>query len=109
MITEIKKVSSLNEPGVSLYRTLKKPLSHREQGVFIVEGDKVVERFFESGLTVISVLLIDDKLEVFKDILDRKQENIDVYLVSPEFLKEIVGFRYHQGIMAAGLVPSLPL
>jgi tRNA G18 (ribose-2'-O)-methylase SpoU len=106
MITEIKEVSSLDEPGVSLYRTLKKPLSHRELGVFIVEGDKVVERFFESGLTVISVLLTEAKLEIFKDVLNRKQENIDVYLVTPELLKEIVGFRYHQGIMAAGLVPE---
>ena len=108
MISAIKRITSLESPEVELYRTLKKPLLHRERGVFIAEGEKVVRSFLESHLTALSVLLTDELLEAYRGILEKQIEPIDVFLAPGEIIRKIVGFRYHQGIMAAGLVPQSP-
>lgn len=108
MISAIKRITSLESPEVELYRTLKKPLLHRERGVFIAEGEKVVRSFLESHLTALSVLLTDELLEAYRGILEKKIEPIEVFLAPGEIIRKIVGFRYHQGIIAAGLVPQSP-
>lgn len=106
MISSIKDICSPDDPDILLYRTLKKPLTHRRQGVFIVEGDKVVRHFLQSSLTAVSVLLTNFQLDLFRSALEQRSESINVFLASAQLLKEIVGFRYHQGIMAAGIVPE---
>ena len=45
MIATIKTVQDIDDPDITHYRTLKRPLHHKERGIFIVEGNKVVKRF----------------------------------------------------------------
>lgn len=108
MIESIKEITTADSPDIELYRTLKRPQQHREQGLFVVEGDKVVKRFFESSLCAVSVLLIPELLDFYKPIFNNRPENIKVFTAKESLLKTIVGYRYHQGIMAVGIVPSAP-
>lgn len=105
MVELIKIITEIEAPEIESYRTLKRPHQHKEQGVFIVEGDKVVKRFLESSLQAISILLIPEVFDIYRKVIEEKPEKIKVYLASETLLKAIVGFRYHQGIMAVGKIP----
>jgi len=35
-------IESLDLPELAPYRTLKRPVAHEAQGIFVAEGDKVV-------------------------------------------------------------------
>jgi tRNA G18 (ribose-2'-O)-methylase SpoU len=105
MIETISPCTSLDIPGLEPYRTLKRPLTHREQGVFIVEGSKVVEQFLQSALTAVSILLTPEWFDFFRDRLEKRPEPIQVFLAGKKLLETITGIGLHQGVMAVGLVP----
>lgn len=106
MIELIKEIPSLDSPEIEIYRTLKKPQHHRDQGLFVVEGDKVVNRFLQSDLCVVSVLIVSDLLDFYYPIIEKRPEKINIYTSSVSLLQTIVGFKYHQGIMAVGIIPQ---
>ena len=47
----VDKVDSLELPELAPYRTMRRQLEHREQGIFVAEGEKVVRRLLESALS----------------------------------------------------------
>lgn len=106
MIELIKEISSFDAPEIEIYRTLKRPQQHKEQGFFVVEGDKVVNRFLQSDLRVVSVLVVSELLDFYLPLIEKKTEKINIYTTSAPLLKTIVGYRYHQGIMAVGIIPQ---
>ena len=108
MISRIELVTSLDAPGLEPYRTLRRPLSHRERGVFIAEGSKVVLRFLESPLTAVSILLTPEWFERCRATLEARPDAVPAFVAEKELLETIVGFRCHQGIMAIGIVPAAP-
>ena len=106
MIKKIHEVVSLDHDGLELYRTLKRPQAHRDMGIFIVEGSKVVERIFQSSIQVISILLTKEWFSQYKEIISSRSEPISVYIADKTLLQQIVGFNYHQAIMAVARVPE---
>ncbi|MBN1306634.1 MAG: RNA methyltransferase [Chitinispirillaceae bacterium] len=105
MIASVNDVESLDHPGLELYRTLRRSIDHRRRGIFVVEGNKVVVRFLASGLEVVSILLTESWLAQCRHDLERRPEAVTVYRASGRMVRSIVGFNYHQGIMAVGKVP----
>jgi tRNA G18 (ribose-2'-O)-methylase SpoU len=105
MIGAIRTISSLDEPGLDLYRTLRRPLLHRKQGLFVAEGEKVVRRFLESGLPVLSVLMTPPLWDRHRELVEGCGERVEVFIAGKKLLEGIVGYECHQGIMAAGMVP----
>ncbi len=65
----------------------------------------MVLRFLASDLEMVSILLTDEWLSICKADLERRPEPVRVYRAPPELVKSIVGYNYHQGIMAVGRVP----
>jgi hypothetical protein len=53
----VKHITSLDGPELQPYRTLRRPMDHLKQGIFVAEGEKVVLRLLSSNLTVVSMLL----------------------------------------------------
>lgn len=106
---ELHHITSLDLPVLRVFRTLRRPVEHIEQGIFVAEGEKVVRRLIASNLEVLSFLLTREWHETllatepaYTDI------PADVYLGAKELLSEIVGYRMHQGIMAVAKVPPEP-
>ena len=98
---------SLELPELAPYRTMKRPVAHATQGIFVAEGDKVVHRLLESDFAVMSVLLPEKRLSEFEAKLQARPENIPVYLVSNKHVLEaLVGFALFQGVMAVGKIPQ---
>lgn len=103
---EIYRIDSLESAELSPYRTLRQAVEHEKKGIFVAEGEKVVRRLFESELSVLSLLITDEWLEVLRPLLAaRKNESIKVWVAQKKLLESIVGFHLHQGVMAVGKIP----
>ena len=106
MPLNIHTVGTLDEQALEPYRTLKRPLEHRERGFFVTEGEKVVRRLLESRLRVLSLLLTQEWFEVLRPSLETRQEEIQVYIADKALMETIVGFHLHNGIMAMAGIPA---
>lgn len=107
IIVTITEVHRLTENGLlEPYRTLRRPLDHQEQGIFVAEGEKVVRRLLESGLPVLSVLLTPEWLETHRVLLQENNSPIEVFVAPKKLVESIVGFNLHQGIMAVARIPA---
>jgi tRNA G18 (ribose-2'-O)-methylase SpoU len=102
----VHKISSLDLPELAPYRTLRRPLEHEREGIFVAEGEKVVRRLLESAFTVVSVLLPEKHLENFRPLLAARPEKLKVYLADKKLLEQLIGFTMYQGVLAVGKIPS---
>jgi len=102
----IQKISSFASPELQPYATLRRPLEHERQGIFVAESEKVVRRLLESRLTVVSVVLPEKWLEAFRPLLEARPETVAVYLAEKKLLETLVGFSMFQGILAVGKMPT---
>jgi tRNA G18 (ribose-2'-O)-methylase SpoU len=103
----VHQIDSLDLPDLAPYRTMKRPIAHEAQGIFVAESEKVVRRLLESDFDVVSVLLPTKWLPHFEPMLQARREDIPVYLVDKkEVLERLIGFTMFQGIMAVGRIPT---
>ena len=92
-------IASLDDSRLDPYRNLKKTNLTRWSQQFIAEGEKVVERLVESEYAVESVLVREGKSSL-ADTWDAL--NIDVLVLPDELASELVGHRFHAGVLACG-------
>ncbi len=85
---------------------MRRPVEHRERGIFVAEGEKVVRRLVASRLRIVSLLMTGEWYERYEHLLEERDIEDGVYIAERKFLEEIVGYRLHQGIMAIGRVPD---
>src|SRR5258708_39530725 len=106
----VQQIESFDLPELQPYRTMRRQMDHRQQGIFVAEGDKVVRRLLESSFHVISVLLPVERLAEFEPLLGQRPEKaIPVYTVAKKsILEELVGFEMFQGVLAVRKIPAQP-
>ncbi|MBI3586197.1 MAG: RNA methyltransferase [Ignavibacteriales bacterium] len=102
----ILHIETLEGAELQPYRTLRRPLEHQQQGIFVAEGKKVVRKLLESDLETISVLLTPEWLDEYKQFLEQRKENPTVFVAPKILLDSIVGFNLHQAIMAVAKIPK---
>ena len=102
----ITYVGSVEHPHLETYRTLKRPLEHQKEGIFVAEGEKVVRRLLSSPVRSISILLTEEWFSQYRTLLETRKETISVYIARKELMEAIVGFQLHKGIMAVAQVPE---
>jgi len=84
------------------------PAEHFRDGIFVAEGEKVVQRLLKSDCIVLSLLLTEDWFSRVRPIVEVRKERINVFVAEKDLLDTIVGFHLHQGIMAIGKIPVQP-
>jgi tRNA G18 (ribose-2'-O)-methylase SpoU len=92
-------VADLDDPRMAVYRSLKASNQTRWLGQFVVEGERLAERLLVSRFPVVSFLVTDrhePKLSV------RVPDDVPVYVVPHERIDELIGFRFHRGVLACG-------
>jgi tRNA G18 (ribose-2'-O)-methylase SpoU len=104
----IRPVETLEDPFLQPYRTLRRPLEHQREGIFVAEGEKVVRRLLESTLDVVTLLLTPEWLEVYRPTLENRAGNVQIFVAPKPIVESIVGFHLHQGIMAVAHIPKPP-
>ena len=106
---EVIPIASLDDPHVAPYRNLKdRDLLARagerpDAGLFIAEGEHVVKRLLASSYETESVLLSEQRVE---EIAPLVPADVPVYVTRRELMHEIVGFKFHSGVLAAGRRPK---
>ncbi|MCK9407906.1 MAG: RNA methyltransferase [Bacteroidetes bacterium] len=106
MITAVHHITSLDLPVLEPFKTLRRPIEHLQQGIFVAEGEKVIVRLLESSLTVLSILLSQDWFDKHHSLIESNRNGIIVYLGEKKLLETIVGHELHQSIMGLGTVPD---
>ncbi|MGA9405509.1 MAG: RNA methyltransferase [Bacteroidota bacterium] len=106
MALTIEQVASIQHPHLEPYRTLKRPLEHQRDGIFVAEGEKVVRRLLRSPIQILSILLTREWFALYRPLLEARTEAINVYLAEKETMETIVGFQLHKGIMATAKIPE---
>src|SRR5436190_5479512 len=105
-MSQVQKIDSLDLAELAPYRTLRRPLEHREQGIFVAEGEKVVRRLLESDFTVVSLLLPERWFLEYELLIGSRQENLSVYLAEKSTLQQLTGISMFQGVLAVGKIPA---
>jgi tRNA G18 (ribose-2'-O)-methylase SpoU len=98
-------IADLDDPRIAIYRSLKATNQTRSSGQFVVEGEKLVDRLLASALTVSSVL-VGDRHE--PRMAAKVPAEVPLYVVPQRLLDVLVGFNFHQGVLAAGVRPAAP-
>ena len=102
----LEKITSLDLPELAPYRTLKRSGEHAALGIFVIEGDKVLDRMLESDFTLVSVLLIEERFAEYEPRLRaRPEKDIAVFVCEKSLLTGMVGFEIYQGVLAIAKTP----
>jgi tRNA G18 (ribose-2'-O)-methylase SpoU len=96
----IISIDSLDDPRVAHYRNLKDRELERRGQRFIAEGEHIVRRLLASDFPVESVLLADRRAALIAPLVP---DHVPVYVVTSERMNEILGLKFHSGIMACGI------
>ncbi|HWH26045.1 MAG TPA: RNA methyltransferase [Pseudolysinimonas sp.] len=91
---------------VSLTDVVLRRLQEPENGLYLAESAKVIERALAAGHRPRSVLLQQKWIADLAPILDA--HDVPVYLAEPEVLEQVTGFVMHRGALASMHRPALP-
>lgn len=97
------RIADLTDPRLDPYRALKRTNETARRGLFIAEGDKLVERLLVSGLKLQSVLLGESFVERFAPSLPPEPTTL---VIPDEAVEGLVGFNFHRGVLACGVRPK---
>jgi len=101
-------IDDIEDPRIAHYATLKGiRQSSFDDRLVVAESEKVVQSLLKSPLEVVSMLALPQYYEAFGKLAENIPQK---YIATEELMADIVGYRLHQGVMAAALPPqSTPL
>lgn len=91
----MERITSLKNPKVTLWKSLKERKGRRETGCFLVEGRKMVEEAVASAFPVEAILVDEERAEEF-----RLPEGVPVYGMPLHVLSAVCDTKTPQGIAA---------
>jgi len=92
-------ITSLDDPRIALYRNLKDRELERRGRHFIAEGEHLTRRLLASDFPVDSVMLAQRRVAAMAPVVPA---HVPVYVVSQQLMNEIVGLKFHSGVLACG-------
>lgn len=111
-MAELHHIVDPADPRLADYRDLRdvelRKNLETEHGLFLAEGQKVVRRAVEAGLSARSFLMAERWLEGLEDVL--ASSDAPCFVVSEAFAEEVTGFHVHRGALASlkrKLLPDL--
>jgi tRNA G18 (ribose-2'-O)-methylase SpoU len=107
-VFHIHHITSLDLPALAPYRTMRRQMEQRQQGILVAEGEKVVRRLLESHFGVVSLLIPEKWVAPLEPLLGARHETIHVYVAEKALLETMTGFSMYQGLLAVGKIPSRP-
>ncbi len=96
-------ITDHDDPRLLPFRHLKGNDSPSRHGLFVVEGEKLVERLLASDIEFVSLLVCSRLAERYES---RMPTGAAMLVASDAMLSEIVGFDFHRGVLACGRRPA---
>ncbi|MBC8108636.1 MAG: RNA methyltransferase [Anaerolineae bacterium] len=101
-------ISSIDDPRIANYRDVKdRELAVMSNDLFMVESEQLVRRLLASSFEVESVLVTEKRAA---EIAALVPANVPVFIAAAEVVNQIIGFKFHSGMMAIarrGTSPTL--
>ena len=94
----ISLVTSLDDPRVDLYRSVRDADLRGRRHLCMVESEMVVRRLLDSSWNIHSLFLSPQKFERLAPYI--KNSSIDVFVADVTLMSEISGFHIHRGTLA---------
>ncbi len=93
------------DPRIAVFQGLRDHVLRRRReepggdmdGVFVAEGDVVVERALRAGYRLLSLLVDAKRTRPLPEVIDPA---VPVYAAGPEVLQRITGYHLHRGVLA---------
>ena len=101
----VQHVTTFDRPELAPYATLRQHEEHKDAGIFVAEGAKVVRRLLESDFGVVSVLLPEKRRAEFEPLIRARHEDVTVFVMEIAELEKLTGFPFFQGVLAVGKIP----
>lgn len=95
-------IADLDDSRLAVYRDLPNSNPTRNSGLFVAEGWLLVDRLLKSELTIASILL-DERFE--EELGAQLPSDVPIYVVPAKLVNDIVGFKFHRGVLACGRRP----
>lgn len=103
---DLTVVQDRDDKRLAVYRSLKGKELEKD-GIFIAEGEKVVRSLVDSGCRMASCLAASGAVKRYKPLFAAiRKKGAEVYVAPDEVIEDIIGFRFHKGIMAVGYCPE---
>lgn len=93
----------MDDPRVAPYRNLKDRELAADGGRFLAEGEWIVRRLLGGAVPAESVLLAEHQVDTIAPIAP---PDLPVYVAPRDLVSQIVGFRFHSGVIAVGRRPD---
>lgn len=108
---KIIEVMDLNRPELMVYAELSErqlaTIYEPEEGLFIAESPKVIERALDGGYEPVSFLAEKGQLAEAEEILDR-MEDVPIYVAPDEILTKLTGYHLTRGLWCTMRRRTLP-
>jgi tRNA G18 (ribose-2'-O)-methylase SpoU len=104
-MVEVQQLITFDLPELEPYRTLKRPIEHQLNGIFVAEGEKIVRRLLDTTLVMESILLTPALYRDLAVILSLRPERVRVFLADKKQFEEWLGFSMYKGILAIAQIP----
>jgi tRNA G18 (ribose-2'-O)-methylase SpoU len=99
----VELITALDDPRLAPYANVRQTNLTRWSGLFIAEGQRVVERLLTSEFAVESVLVSDRRHEAVLSRWPAELIEATSVFVAPQALAEqLVGYNFHAGVLACG-------
>ena len=104
MNEHIIPVDSPADPRLIRYRREFERKRHTRDGYFVAESQFLVQRLLDSDLEIDSILV--DGAEKIPSLPPQRQGAFPIYVIPREAIRELVGYKFHRGIMVCGKRPE---
>ncbi len=96
------RIDRPDDPRLELYTLARDGVALRRHNAFIAEGRTVVELLLNSSLyRTRSLLIAESKLETHAQLIAHA-EGAPAYALPDELMRDVLGFDFHRGVLAAG-------
>ncbi len=99
-------IDNLEDLRINLYTNLKeKTLQSLQGGLFIGEGNLITQRLLNSDFKTHSLLVAQRRLDKIAPLVP---DHIPLYVVPNDLIHQIVGYKFHAGILSIGHQKQTP-
>ncbi len=105
MQPHIERIDSSDDARLTVFRTIQDRKLLSQHGLFIAEGEFLVQRLLQSSYEIKAILATENKWTRLQPFLSA---STTCYVAPERVVQSIAGFPFHRGVMACGRRKSLP-